>query len=263
MSKALDRISKSPFTRKIEGAKLPRRFHQPTFTMYNSRMDPVEHISQFNQRMTVHSKDEDLMCKVFPSSLGPMAMRWFDGLRLYSIDSFKQLTQAFGSCFITSSRVPRPLDSLLSLSMREGETLKAYSDKYWEMYNEIEGNYDDVAINTFKSGLLTEHGLRKSLTGKPVTSRANSWTGSTSIKGLKRTSSWEKVKQRLSLRRGGTSGRIDLITTTDRGETLQGNSDLLTRRQLMLCSEIWYIRFWRKSRMNHSSNGQIRWQETP
>jgi len=38
------------------------------------------------------------------------------------------------------------------------------------MYNEIEGNYDDVAINTFKRGLPTEHGLRKSLTGKPVTS---------------------------------------------------------------------------------------------
>ncbi|XP_050278272.1 uncharacterized protein LOC126719800 [Quercus robur] len=38
------------------------------------------------------------------------------------------------------------------------------------MYNEIEGNYDDVAISTFKRGLPTEHGLRKSLTGKPVTS---------------------------------------------------------------------------------------------
>ena len=38
------------------------------------------------------------------------------------------------------------------------------------MYNEIEGNYDDVTISTFKRGLLTEHGLRKSLTGKPVTS---------------------------------------------------------------------------------------------
>ena len=53
--------------------------------------------------------------------------------------------------------------------MREGETLKAYSDRYWEMCNEIEGNYDDVAISTFKSSLPTEHGLRKSLTGKPVT----------------------------------------------------------------------------------------------
>ena len=38
------------------------------------------------------------------------------------------------------------------------------------MYNEIEGNYDDVAISIFKSGLPPEHGLRKSLIGKPVTS---------------------------------------------------------------------------------------------
>ncbi|XP_050258817.1 uncharacterized protein LOC126703790 [Quercus robur] len=54
--------------------------------------------------------------------------------------------------------------------MREGETLKAYSNRYWEMYNEMDDNFDDVAINTFKSGLPTEHGLRKSLTGKLVIS---------------------------------------------------------------------------------------------
>ena len=34
----------------------------------------------------------------------------------------------------------------------------------------MDGNYDDVTINTFKSGLPTEHCLRKSLTGKLVTS---------------------------------------------------------------------------------------------
>ena len=80
--------------------------------------------------MAVHSKDETLMCKVFPSSLGLVAMRWFDGLREDSIDSFKELTWAFGSRFITCNRVLRPLDSLLSLSMRERETLKTYLDKY-------------------------------------------------------------------------------------------------------------------------------------
>ena len=54
--------------------------------------------------------------------------------------------------------------------MREGETLKnTYFDRYWEMFNEIDGDFDDVAISTFKLGLPTEHGLRKSLTGKPVT----------------------------------------------------------------------------------------------
>ena len=35
MNKALDQISRSPFTHRIEGARLPRRFHQPTFTIYN------------------------------------------------------------------------------------------------------------------------------------------------------------------------------------------------------------------------------------
>ena len=54
--------------------------------------------------------------------------------------------------------------------MWEEETLKAYSDRYWEMYNEIDGEFDDVAISTFKVGLPSEHGLRKSLTGKLVTS---------------------------------------------------------------------------------------------
>ena len=93
-------------------------------------MDPVEHVSHFHQRMAVHSKVEALMCKVFPSSLGPMAMRWFDGLRADSINSFKELTRTFGSHFITCSRVPQPLDSLLFLSMREGETLKTYLDRY-------------------------------------------------------------------------------------------------------------------------------------
>ena len=38
------------------------------------------------------------------------------------------------------------------------------------MFNEIDGDFDDVAIGTFKVDLLAEHGLRKSLTGKPITS---------------------------------------------------------------------------------------------
>ena len=62
------------------------------------------------------------------------------------------------------------MGSLLSLSMREEETLKAYLDRYWEMFNEIDEDYDDVAINTFKAGLPAKHGLRKFLTSKPIAS---------------------------------------------------------------------------------------------
>ena len=44
-----------------------------------------------------------------------------------------------------------------------------YLDRHWEMFNEINSDSDDVAISTFKVSLLTEHSLRKSLTGKPIT----------------------------------------------------------------------------------------------
>ena len=118
--------------------------------------------------MVVHSKNETLICKVFPSNLGPVAMRWFNGLKKGSINSFKKLTRAFGSRFVTCNRVPRPLDSLLSMTMQEGETLKTYFDKYWEMFNEIDGNFDDVAIRIFKVDLSAEHDLRKLLTRKLV-----------------------------------------------------------------------------------------------
>ena len=80
--------------------------------------------------MAVHSKSEALMCKFFPFGLGPVAMRWFDSLKEGSINSFKKLTRAFGAHFVTCSRVPQPLDSLLSMAMWEGETLKTYSDRY-------------------------------------------------------------------------------------------------------------------------------------
>ena len=56
------------------------------------------------------------------------------------------------------------------MTMREGESVKSYAERYWEMFNEIDGDFDEVAIRTFKVGLPSEHGLRKSLICKPVTS---------------------------------------------------------------------------------------------
>lgn len=45
--------------------------------------------------MGVHSRNEALICKVFPSSLGPMAMRWFDALKEGLIRSSRELTRVF------------------------------------------------------------------------------------------------------------------------------------------------------------------------
>lgn len=94
-------------------------------------------------------------------------MRWFNGLEEGSIGSFKELTTAFRARFVTCSRVLRLLDSLLSISMKEGKALKNYFDIYWQLYSEIDEDFEDAAVRTFKVGLPTHSDLWKSLTMKP------------------------------------------------------------------------------------------------
>lgn len=117
--------------------------------------------------MLLYSHDDRLMCKVFPSSLGSIAMRWFNSLKKGSIRSFRELIQEFGTRFITCSKVPQPIDALLSIRIRNEETLRSYTNRYWELYNKIGGGNEQVATSTFKLGLLKDSKLKDSLTMLP------------------------------------------------------------------------------------------------
>ncbi|XP_030970093.1 uncharacterized protein LOC115990397 [Quercus lobata] len=108
------------------------------------------------------------MCKVFPSSLGSTALRWFNGFRKGSIHSFAELIQEFGTRVVTCSQVPQPVDALLSIKMRVGETLRSYASQYWELYNEISGGNEKIVTSTFRMGLLEDSELWESLTKRPL-----------------------------------------------------------------------------------------------
>ena len=156
-------------------------------------------------------------------------MRWFDDLREGSISSFKELTRAFGARFVICSRVPRPLDSLLSMAMRDEKTMKTYFNRYWEIFNEIDGDFDAVVIRTFKVGLLAEHDLRKSLTKKPIRSMRQLIDRIDEYKRVEENQKQERGKLRWSLRTEGLSNWIDTITTGLR-EILRGIQDPLLLR---------------------------------
>ena len=117
--------------------------------------------------MSLHTHNDALMCKVFPSSFGPFALRWFNGLQKGSIHSFAELIQEFGVRFVTCSRVPQLMDALLSMKMRVGETLHSYDSRYWELYNEIGGGNEKITVSTFRMGLPEDSELWESLTRKP------------------------------------------------------------------------------------------------
>lgn len=75
------------FFEEIEKIDLPCWFTRPAFIVYDGKINPVEHVSRYNQSMAIYSKKKALMCKLFPSSLGLIAIRWFNGLeRGLSVD---------------------------------------------------------------------------------------------------------------------------------------------------------------------------------
>ena len=77
------------------------------------------------------------------------------------------------------------------------------------MFNEIDENFDDVAIRTFKVGLPTEHDLGKPLTRKRVGSVRQLMDRINEYKRVEKDQQWGKRKTnnkvkgrlRLSLRR--------------------------------------------------------------
>ena len=103
--------------------------------------------------MSLHTHNDALRCKVFPSSLRSTTLRRFKGLRKGSIRSFVELIQEFDARFVTCSLVPQPVDALLSIKIGVGKTLHSYVSRYWELYNEIGGGNEKIAASTFRIGL--------------------------------------------------------------------------------------------------------------
>ena len=130
MSRTLRRIAQSPFSKEIKCTEMPKHFMHPSFTCYDGNTDPVEHVSHYTYLIALYSQNDRLLCKVFPSSFGPMMMRWFNGLRKGSVHNFGELIQA--------------------------------------LYNEIKGCNEQVVASTFRLGLPQESELRDSMTIKPL-----------------------------------------------------------------------------------------------
>ena len=166
MSRALRRAARSPFSKDIECTKMSRRFTHPLFNI-DGKTDSVEHVSHYIHMMSLYSHNDELMCKVFRSSLGLTAIKWFNWLRKGSTRNFGELIQEFSARFITCSKVPQPIDALLSMRMRSRETLRSYTNRYWELYNERGGGNGQVAASTFQLGLPKDSELRDSLTMQP------------------------------------------------------------------------------------------------
>ena len=93
------------------------------------------------------------MCKVFPLSLGDLALKWFSCLKPRSICSLRKLAGSFVTRFVTNSKQPKDIGALFSLSKQSSESMKEFSVRYWRLYSEVERSNKQTVVATFNLGL--------------------------------------------------------------------------------------------------------------
>ena len=62
-------LIQSPFSPTIDHYRPPRGFTSPKFKKYEPTSDAYVHLVHFRQMMSLYVTEDELLCKVFPSSL--------------------------------------------------------------------------------------------------------------------------------------------------------------------------------------------------
>ena len=62
----------SPFTTSVNSFLLPPKFRMPQVENYNGNKDPLDHLESFKTLMHLQRIPDEIMCRVFPTTLnGP------------------------------------------------------------------------------------------------------------------------------------------------------------------------------------------------
>ena len=73
----------------------PKDFVVPSFKQFDGKLDPVDHIFNFQLKMTLETRNEAILFKVFSTTLVGPALAWFRQLPKKSINNFEDLCTQF------------------------------------------------------------------------------------------------------------------------------------------------------------------------
>ena len=105
----------SPLGQHILDYEPSREFFIPTFAMFDSSVDPYNHMLHYNQTMILNAGNDLLLCKVFPANLWGPVLAWFHKLPHNSINSFSELWAIFVSQYLCLVRQKRNISSLQTI----------------------------------------------------------------------------------------------------------------------------------------------------
>ena len=105
----------SPFIASIITHPLPSKFKMPTLDLYDGTHDSYNHIAMFKTTMHLQGVPNEIMCRVFLTTLKCPAKVWFSKLLPNTITSFQELSKLFVNNFIWGQRQKCSSSNLLNI----------------------------------------------------------------------------------------------------------------------------------------------------
>ena len=85
----------SPFADTVLEVPLPGTWSNSTLDKYDGTTDPDEHVNAYLTQVGLHTAEDTLWCRIFPTSLKGAALSWFTRVPAQSIDCFDTVHRLF------------------------------------------------------------------------------------------------------------------------------------------------------------------------
>ncbi|XP_068344052.1 uncharacterized protein [Pyrus communis] len=156
-------ISRSLFTDEIEQVEPLREFKMPHFTSFKGDEEPERHLKHYRSTMILYQNNNDLMCKIFATTLQGEAQDWFCTLPPKSVRSFNELSSVFTKEYSSYRSIKKKSDHLFNSKKNPKESFRDYVKRFKAKKERIVGYNDLIARAAFQKGLPADHQLFRKL----------------------------------------------------------------------------------------------------
>ncbi|KAM1331144.1 hypothetical protein ACFX14_043779 [Malus domestica] len=126
--------------------------------------------------MILYRNNDDLMCKIFTTTLQGEAQDWFYTLLPQFIRNFDKLSLVFTKEYSSYRSIKKKSDHLFDVKKNPRESLHDYVRRFKVEKAKIVRCNDSIARAVFQKGLPTDHLLFEKLIMKEDLTLANSFT---------------------------------------------------------------------------------------
>lgn len=148
--------------------EMPNKFTLPNMKLYDGTTNPTYHIVAYKQRMFTTTIPRELrescMYKSYGCNLQGPALQWYTNMPNNSISSFVQFTNTFVEQFSSSKKLEKLSSDLYRIQQRRGELLWDYIGRFNREMVSIPFYNQEIAVDAFRKGLITDSKLYKELT---------------------------------------------------------------------------------------------------